>query len=130
MLDLDPNRQGPAPRDASTLVVARDGPGAIEVFFVERQKSGFLGGAVVFPGGKVDPSDLDPEWALAATAPRATTPPIAADDAALRGLGVAACREALEEAAILPVVGADPAHGALLHDELLALRVALARDTG
>ena len=128
MLDLDPNRQGPAPRDASTLVVARDVPGAIEVFFVERQKAGFLGGAVVFPGGKVDPSDLDPEWAHATPPPRATTPPIAVDDAALRGLAVAACREALEEAAILPIAGADPAHGVLLHDDLLALRAALARD--
>ena len=32
--------------------------------------------------------------------------PIAADAAALRGLAIAACREALEEAAILPIAGA------------------------
>jgi 8-oxo-dGTP pyrophosphatase MutT (NUDIX family) len=124
MLDLDPKRQGPVPRDASTLVVARDAPGGLEVFFVERQKGGFLGGAVVFPGGKLEASDLDPEWEGTATAPRTTAIPIAADAAALRGLAIAACREALEEAAILPVAG-----NALTHDDLLALRAGLASGT-
>src|SRR5882672_6326450 len=125
MLDLDPNREGPSARDASTLVVARDASGGgIEVFCVERQKAGFLGGAVVFPGGKLDPSDLDPEWERCSTPPRATRSPIAVDAAALRGLAIAACREALEEAAILPVVGAPPTHA-----ELLAWRAQLAHGT-
>jgi 8-oxo-dGTP pyrophosphatase MutT (NUDIX family) len=115
MFDLDPTRQGPPARDASTLVVARDANGGgIEVFCVERQKVGFLGGAVVFPGGKLDASDLDPEWERSSTPPRPTRTPIAADGAALRGLAIAACREALEEAAILPIVGAAPAHAELL----------------
>jgi 8-oxo-dGTP pyrophosphatase MutT (NUDIX family) len=124
MLDLDLKRQGPVPRDASTLVVARDAPGGVEVFFVERQKAGFLGGAVVFPGGKLDEGDLDPEWELATTAPRSTPVPIAADATALRGLAIAACREALEEAAILPIAG-----DALTHEDLLALRSGLASGT-
>jgi 8-oxo-dGTP pyrophosphatase MutT (NUDIX family) len=125
MLDLDPNRVGVAPRDAATLVVVRDAPsGGIDVFCVERhRRAGFLGGAVVFPGGKLDPSDLDEAWASRATAPRAPASPIASDDVTLRGLAVAACREALEEAAILPVVGAAPAHA-----ELLDWRGRLARD--
>lgn len=115
MLDLDPTRQGPPARDASTLIVVRDvSGGGIEVFCVERQKVGFLGGAVVFPGGKLDASDLDPEWERSSTPPRPTRTPIAADGAALRGLAIAACREALEEAAILPIVGAAPAHVELL----------------
>jgi 8-oxo-dGTP pyrophosphatase MutT (NUDIX family) len=116
MLDLDPNRPEAPPRDASTLVVARDAPGGgIEVFCVERHKVGFLGGAIVFPGGKLDASDLDAGWATRATAPRAPATPIAADEATLRGLAVAACREALEEAAILPVAGgAAPSHADLL----------------
>ncbi len=115
MLDLDPNREGPPARDASTLVVARDASGGgIEVFCVERQKVGFLGGAVVFPGGKLDASDLDPEWDRCSTPPRATRTPIAVDAAALRGLAIAACREALEEAAILPIAGAAATHGELL----------------
>jgi 8-oxo-dGTP pyrophosphatase MutT (NUDIX family) len=110
MLDIDVNRAGVAPRDAATLVVVRDIDAAkrIEVFCVERHpKSGFLGGAIVFPGGKVDPGDASPEWD-AATAGGAT------DDRAQR---IAGCREALEEAAILPLVG-----GALSHSELLAIR--------
>jgi 8-oxo-dGTP pyrophosphatase MutT (NUDIX family) len=115
MLDLDPNREGPPARDASTLVVARDASGGgIEVFCVERQKGGFLGGAVVFPGGKLDPGDLDPEWERWSTPPRPTRTPIAPDAAASRGLAVAACREALEEAAILPIVGPAPSHAELL----------------
>jgi 8-oxo-dGTP pyrophosphatase MutT (NUDIX family) len=115
MLDLDVNREGPPPRDASTLIVVRDAAdGGIEVFCVERQKVGFLGGAVVFPGGKLDATDLDPEWERWSTPPRATRTPIAVDEAALRGLAIAACREALEEAAILPVTGTAPTHAELL----------------
>jgi 8-oxo-dGTP pyrophosphatase MutT (NUDIX family) len=88
--------------------------GAIEVFCVERQKTGFLGGAIVFPGGKVDPSDGDPAWTAHVTSPRTPRVPIAADADALRGLAIAACREALEEAAILPLVGLAQAHAELL----------------
>jgi 8-oxo-dGTP pyrophosphatase MutT (NUDIX family) len=126
MLDLDPSREGVAPRDAATLVVVRDRTGGgIEVFCVQRHKgTGFLGGAIVFPGGKLDPSDLDAAWAQRASAPRAPTSPIASDDALLRGLAVAACREALEEAAILPIEGGARA---LDHAALLAWRARMAR---
>ncbi|HEY6460352.1 MAG TPA: hypothetical protein VIY73_09380 [Polyangiaceae bacterium] len=110
MLDLDAGRAGVTPKDAATLVVVRDAPGGgLEVFCVERQKVGFLGGAIVFPGGKLDPSDVDPAWATRTTAPRAPW-----TDAAAHGLAVAACREALEEAAILPLAGAPLAHAELL----------------
>ena len=122
MLDLDPSRKGVTPRDASTLVVVRDGERGLEVFCVERQKVGFLAGAVVFPGGKVEPSDLDPAWAERSTALAAPRAALASDDTALRGLAVAACREALEEAAILPITGAQ-----LGHAELLDWRARLAR---
>jgi 8-oxo-dGTP pyrophosphatase MutT (NUDIX family) len=114
MLDLDPSRQAVTPRDASTLVVVRDGSSGLEVFCVERQKVGFLGGAVVFPGGKLDPADLDPAWATLSTSPRVPAGSSEADVATWRGLGVAACREALEEAAILPLAGAALDHATLL----------------
>jgi len=118
VLDLDPARPAVPPRDAATLVVVRDSRGGgIEVFCVERQKIGFLGGAVVFPGGKLDPGDLDPAWAAHANLPREPATPWAPDEATRRGLAVAACREALEEAAILPVI-----HGELSHAELVAWR--------
>jgi 8-oxo-dGTP pyrophosphatase MutT (NUDIX family) len=122
VLDLDPTRSGPEPRDAATLVVVRDasiGTG-LEVFCVERHKAGFLGGAIVFPGGKLDTGDSDPRWTEHATAPRATSAPIAATEPTARALAIAACREALEEAAILPVAGALPSH-----EELVAWRARL-----
>ena len=105
MLDFDVNRPEVAPRDAATLVVVRDGAQSIEVFCVERHpKSGFLGGAIVFPGGKVNPDDANAEWNAAVEGD-------ATDDRAQR---IAACREALEEAAILPLIGGALSHAALL----------------
>jgi 8-oxo-dGTP pyrophosphatase MutT (NUDIX family) len=122
MLDLDPNREVTPPRDASTLVVVRSAPEqGVEVFCVERHKAGFMGGAVVFPGGKLDASDLDAAWVDVATPPRTSGTPLASDAATLRGLALAACREALEEAAILPMTGAQPTQS-----DLLAWRAGLA----
>jgi len=123
MLDLEPERQGPPPKPAATLIILREAEGAVEVFCVERnKKSRFLGGAIVFPGGKLDADDAEPAWADYSTAPRAAR---FAEGDELRALAVAACRESLEEAAILPVLGS------LAHDELLALRadVAAGRET-
>ncbi len=103
-LDLDSNRTEVAPREAATIIVVRDATAGMEVFCVERHpKSGFLGGAVVFPGGKVDAGDASDEWTSAVDGGQ--------DDRALR---IAACREALEEAAILPVTGGIVTHAALL----------------
>jgi 8-oxo-dGTP pyrophosphatase MutT (NUDIX family) len=112
-LDLDPSREVVAPRDAATILVVRESPAGLEVFCVERHpKSGFLGGAAVFPGGKVDAADAGPEWAAVVSA---------GGDADERVLKIAACREALEESAILPGVQA------VSHAELLDLRARLAR---
>ena len=51
------------PRDAATVVMLRDAPHGLEVFLVKRHGlSDVLGGAYVFPGGKLDANDalLDP----------------------------------------------------------------------
>ena len=46
------------PRAAATVVLLRDGPTGLEVFLVQRHgASDVLGGAHVFPGGKVDHTD-------------------------------------------------------------------------
>ena len=114
MLDLDPDRVGrneAAPVDAATLIVLRDATGGegrkLEVFCVQRNaRSRFMGGAIVFPGGKLDAADRDPGWGPLVTAPWAPRAPrarFADDEATLRALAVAACREALEDAALLPV---------------------------
>ena len=93
---------------AATLVIFRDGPvgGAPELLLVERAKAMvFAGGALVFPGGRVDPGD----YALAATFGGEV------DEDAHR---IAAIRETVEEAG-LPI-GLDPAPA-----DLVGLRAAL-----
>jgi 8-oxo-dGTP pyrophosphatase MutT (NUDIX family) len=112
LLKFDFQQPPPVPKDAATLVLLRDGDSGLEVFCVERHsKSGFMAGAVVFPGGKVDESDSDPAWPTLVMPPREGT---------RQDLAIAACRESLEEAAILPVTGS------LDHDYALVLRQALA----
>ncbi len=118
MLDLSPDRVPNAPRDAATVVVVRDGPGLVEVFCVKRHgKSGFLGGAVVFPGGTVDADDQDPAWAACCTALSERAGQLAETEGRSLGFAVAALRELFEEAALLPTSAR-----ALDHDAVLRLR--------
>lgn len=96
-------------RDAATVMLLRDGPGGMEVCMLLRNlQSDFVGGAFVFPGGAVDPSDGLPE-----------VEPLCAgltDAEASRHLDVpsgglaywvAAVRESFEEAGVLVAVDAD-----------------------
>jgi 8-oxo-dGTP pyrophosphatase MutT (NUDIX family) len=55
--------KSPAPAvPAATILLVRDGSSGLEVFMVERHhRIDFAEGALVFPGGKVDPADTDPE---------------------------------------------------------------------
>jgi 8-oxo-dGTP pyrophosphatase MutT (NUDIX family) len=122
LLDLDASRTPITPLDAATLVLLRDDPGGPQVFCVERNRnSRFMGGALVFPGGKIDAADRDPAWRplLQDAHPRLHW--LAEDDELRRALAVAACRESLEEAAILPVTGA------LSHDDAVTMRQTLTR---
>lgn len=83
---------------AATLVIFREANGGVpELLMVERAKAmAFAGGALVFPGGRVDPGDR----ALAALlAPRNEDD----DEAAAR---IAAIRETVEEAGL--AIGLDP----------------------
>lgn len=121
-LDVAFDREATVPKDASTLILLRDSDRGIELFSVERnKKSRFLGGAIVFPGGKLDESDRAAEWADVSTSPVAPHTQISTDALHLRALAIAACRESLEEAAILPVVGRG-----LSHDEMIQLRARVA----
>ena len=96
------------PRDAATVILLRDRSGGpYEVFLMRRHTNqAFMGGAYVFPGGRLDDADQDPGLAdctgrLSATeARRLLQEPHLPGGAAL-GLFLAAIRETFEEAGVL-----------------------------
>ncbi len=99
---------------AATLILFRGRVGAdAEHLFVERSaKMAFAAGALVFPGGRVDPDD----YVLAAR-----HPDLDLDDAASR---IAAIRETLEEAGVAVGLNAKKTES-----EILEVRQALATGT-
>ena len=101
----DGTRTPVEPKDASTVVLLRDGDGlegGVEVYLLRRTRGmAFAGGFCVFPGGGVDPRDFEQEIAWAG--------PTAEDWAELlrttlehaRALVCAAVRETFEESGVL-----------------------------
>lgn len=82
------------PVPAASIIMLRDDGADVEVCMVVRhQNIEFAGGALVFPGGKVDAQDMD----------EALIPYLddAADDAVMRGAQIAAIRETFEECGVL-----------------------------
>lgn len=104
MLEIDPLRDGVTPAPAATVVVVRDGAAGPEVLLVQRHRAtAFMGGAFVFPGGRVEASDGDEAWAarvvgLEDAEARLNEPGLGPT---ARALFVAAIRETLEEAGVL-----------------------------
>jgi 8-oxo-dGTP pyrophosphatase MutT (NUDIX family) len=96
------------PRPAATVVVLRDSSRGPEVFMVRRHEgTAFMGGAHVFPGGRVDDADAggDAAWCDGldhAARQLGDLPP--ADAVAYH---VAAARELFEEAGVLLARGSD-----------------------
>jgi 8-oxo-dGTP pyrophosphatase MutT (NUDIX family) len=95
-----------APRPAATVILLRDGDSGLEVFLLKRHGlSDVLGGAYVFPGGKLDASDAQLDAAQYLDMPlhvlhaRLNEAHITPEEAA--GLHVAALREAFEESGVL-----------------------------
>lgn len=79
-------------RLASTVLLLRDGAGGLEVFMVRRHEGiEYLGGSLVFPGGRVDEGDRE----IAAAYDTLGLP---LESVALR---IAAIRETFEEAGVL-----------------------------
>ena len=124
-------RTGSALIAASTVILVRDRArtGGLEVFLVERHREiEFAGGATVFPGGKVHPSDTSPSLRGRCRGSEAL------DDAAL-ALRVAASRESFEECGILlarprtPIAGDALVSAAGLGDLWKRYRAPLARHT-
>ena len=91
-------------KDASTVIVLREAGGGLETFMLCRhQQSGFMGGAHVFPGGKVDASDSDPAWKKRVDLSAEEITERLGETEPDRGLGllIAGVRETFEEAGVL-----------------------------
>jgi 8-oxo-dGTP pyrophosphatase MutT (NUDIX family) len=130
-----------AARPAATVVLLRGGPNGLEVLLLRRTRSaGFVPGAYVFPGGRVDSSEADPEVLKRLSG---MTSEVAAGrlelfvgDTPAVAYYLAALREAFEETGILvaidgrrqPIPSAAADAGlARLQDALLAERVTFER---
>jgi 8-oxo-dGTP pyrophosphatase MutT (NUDIX family) len=107
------NQQPVTPRDAATVMLLRDGPsGRLEVYMLRRKPSmAFAAGAMVFPGGSVDPRDADEEVGWAGPDAAEWGRVFDAPPEHARALVCAAVRETFEEAGVL-LAGA-PDGGAL-----------------
>lgn len=80
---------------AATILIVRDGDSGLETLMVERHADiGFAGGAMVWPGGKIEAADRDPAWIGLCDG-------LADFDADDRPGVVAALREAFEETGLL-----------------------------
>ena len=103
----------PDPIPAATLILMRPGPdGRPELLVMERSKSmAFAAGALVFPGGRIDPDDALLGQRLGD----------GADHAAAR---VAAIRETIEETGIAPAISPQPSP-----EQVAELRIELERGT-
>ena len=124
------DRQSRPAVDAATVLVLRDGDGGLEVLVQERHvETDFVGGALVFPGGRVEDADrdIDPELVTGGD-PAAVAEVMGTDERGARGLLVGAAREAFEEAGILFALrDGEPVDAALLDDPVVEReRVALA----
>lgn len=75
---------------AATVILIRDGSDGVETLMLHRNSKIAFGGMWVFPGGRIDAGDADP----------------AAPGDELAAARRAACREALEEAALVVDAGA------------------------
>ncbi len=108
------------PRLAATVILLRDGDAGPEVFMVRRHMdSDFVGGAYVFPGGRVDSDDSQAEEFCVGLGSDEASRKLQIESGGL-ALFVAAIRECFEEAGILLAYDQD---GDLLnsrHSELAA----------
>ena len=91
-----------ATRDASTVVVVRDGADGLEAYLLRRQQSmKFAPGMYVFPGGGVDKTDSHVEVPWTGAPPSAWAARFGCDEDTARGLVCAAVRETFEESGVL-----------------------------
>lgn len=97
------SNEAPAtPKNASTVVFVRDGVEGLEVYLVRRVKGmPFAGGMTAYPGGSVDPRDMDATIQWAGPAPQFWAEAFDCDESMAKALVAAAVRETFEEAGVL-----------------------------
>jgi 8-oxo-dGTP pyrophosphatase MutT (NUDIX family) len=102
---LDSGREPVEARDASTVVLLREGdgrPGGLEVYLLRRvNQMAFAGGFCVFPGGGVDPRDFDQEISWAGPSADEWAALLDTSPSHARALVCAAVRETFEESGVL-----------------------------
>jgi 8-oxo-dGTP pyrophosphatase MutT (NUDIX family) len=117
MVELFKNPQAPgataAPRPAASVVLLRDAGDGVEVLMLKRHGlSDVLGGAFVFPGGKLDANDAALHAGDHLDAPaqllHQRLGEAGVDEATAAGLYVAAIRETFEESGLLLAHGLSP----------------------
>ncbi|MDQ6525884.1 NUDIX hydrolase [Nocardioides sp. LHD-245] len=90
------------PRDASSVILLRDGSDGPEVYLLRRHAAmAFAGGFCVFPGGGVDPRDFDAEVGWAGPSVAAWAAALRCEEEVARALVCAAIRETFEESGVL-----------------------------
>ena len=98
-------------RPASTVVLLRDADAGLQVYVLRRRASmAFAAGMHAFPGGVVDPRDIDDDAVVwRGPAPAVWARRLGTSEPAARGFVCAAVRETFEEAGILLAVAPDGA---------------------
>jgi 8-oxo-dGTP pyrophosphatase MutT (NUDIX family) len=98
-----------APRPASTVLLVRDGEQGVEVFMLRRRTTmAFGAGALVFPGGGVEPRDGDEEIPWVGPAPESWARRMGTSMVGAQGYVCAAVRETFEECGVLLAGPAGP----------------------
>lgn len=112
----------PAPRDAATVVLLRDGRRGLQTWLLTRRRElAFAAGMSVYPGGRVDPDDGQVPLARPARAEEVAAG-FGVDVARAHAVLVAAARETFEETGVLLTVPTAPAE---LENRLETSRAAL-----
>jgi 8-oxo-dGTP pyrophosphatase MutT (NUDIX family) len=88
------------PQYAATVMLIREDP--VEVFMIQRAHTmAFMPDVVVFPGGRADPSDADPDLGWVGPSPGQWAERMGLDETSARMVVVAATREVFEETGVL-----------------------------